>query len=89
MVGPHKLLDHLQGMRRYLLLGQGDFVSIFIENMKYVKEQISKIIQFLNLFDFAGMSWRRLVPKYTHMISLPCWMPLCAVQTPSTTIQTY
>ncbi|XP_037724299.1 gamma-tubulin complex component 3 [Drosophila subpulchrella] len=34
MVGPHKLLDHLQGMRRYLLLGQGDFVSILIENMK-------------------------------------------------------
>ncbi|EDX01615.1 gamma-tubulin complex component 3 [Drosophila yakuba] len=34
MVGPHKLLDHLQGMRRYLLLGQGDFVSILIEHMK-------------------------------------------------------
>ncbi|KAH8420633.1 hypothetical protein KR009_012413, partial [Drosophila setifemur] len=34
MVGPHKLLDHLHGMRRYLLLGQGDFVSILIENMK-------------------------------------------------------
>ncbi|XP_022208893.2 gamma-tubulin complex component 3 [Drosophila obscura] len=34
MVGPHKLLDHLQCMRRYLLLGQGDFVSVFIEHMK-------------------------------------------------------
>ncbi|EDW27734.1 GL19849 [Drosophila persimilis] len=34
MVGPHKLLEHLQCMRRYLLLGQGDFVSIFIEHMK-------------------------------------------------------
>ncbi|EDW48794.1 gamma-tubulin complex component 3 isoform X1 [Drosophila sechellia] len=34
MVGPHKLLDHLYGMRRYLLLGQGDFISILIENMK-------------------------------------------------------
>ncbi|KAH8261728.1 hypothetical protein KR044_009719, partial [Drosophila immigrans] len=34
MVGPHKLLVHLQGMRRYLLLGQGDFVTIFIENIK-------------------------------------------------------
>ncbi|KAH8256661.1 hypothetical protein KR026_011644, partial [Drosophila bipectinata] len=34
MVGPHKLLDHLHGMRRYLLLGQGDFVGILIENMK-------------------------------------------------------
>ncbi|KAH8387524.1 hypothetical protein KR093_007621, partial [Drosophila rubida] len=34
MVGPHKLLVHLQAMRRYLLLGQGDFVTIFIENIK-------------------------------------------------------
>ncbi|KAH8261729.1 hypothetical protein KR044_009718 [Drosophila immigrans] len=34
MVGPHKLLVHLQGMRRYLLLGQGDFVNIFIEQIK-------------------------------------------------------
>lgn len=34
MVGPHKLLSHLYGMRRYLLLGQGDFVSILIEHMK-------------------------------------------------------
>ncbi|KAH8275047.1 hypothetical protein KR018_004731, partial [Drosophila ironensis] len=34
MVGPHKLLDHLHGMRRFLLLGQGDFVSLLIENMK-------------------------------------------------------
>ncbi|KAH8392986.1 hypothetical protein KR200_011408, partial [Drosophila serrata] len=34
MVGPHKLLDHLYGMRRYLLLGQGDFVSILIQHMK-------------------------------------------------------
>nr|XP_016937850.2 gamma-tubulin complex component 3-like [Drosophila suzukii] len=34
MVGHHKLLDHLQAMRRYMLLGQGDFVSILIENMK-------------------------------------------------------
>ncbi|KAH8238265.1 hypothetical protein KR032_001760 [Drosophila birchii] len=34
MVGPHKLLDHLYGMRRYLLLGQGDFVCILIQHMK-------------------------------------------------------
>ncbi|XP_016956200.1 gamma-tubulin complex component 3 [Drosophila biarmipes] len=34
MVGSHKLLDHLQAMRRYMLLGQGDFVSILIDNMK-------------------------------------------------------
>ncbi|XP_037719344.1 gamma-tubulin complex component 3-like [Drosophila subpulchrella] len=34
MVGHHKLLDHLQAMRRYMLLGQGDFVGILIDNMK-------------------------------------------------------
>lgn len=33
-VGPHKLLEHLQAMRRYLLLGQGDFIGILMENLK-------------------------------------------------------
>ncbi|XP_068159577.1 gamma-tubulin complex component 3 [Drosophila tropicalis] len=40
MLGPHKLLDHLHGMRRYLLLGQGDFVNILIENMKEELERL-------------------------------------------------
>ncbi|ALC48521.1 l-1-dd4 [Drosophila busckii] len=40
MVGPHKLLVHLKGMRRYLLLGQGDFVTIFIE---MVKDELEKL----------------------------------------------
>ncbi|ALC46311.1 l-1-dd4 [Drosophila busckii] len=39
MLGPHKLLMHLKGMRRYLLLGQGDFVNIFIE---MVKDELEK-----------------------------------------------
>lgn len=33
-MGPHKLLEHLQAMRRYLLLGQGDFIGILMENLK-------------------------------------------------------
>lgn len=35
-MGPHKLLEHLQAMRRYLLLGQGDFIGILMENLKLV-----------------------------------------------------
>lgn len=34
VMGPHKLLKHLQAMRNYLLLGQGDFIGILIENLK-------------------------------------------------------
>lgn len=34
VMGPHKLLQHLQAMRNYLLLGQGDFIGILIENLK-------------------------------------------------------
>lgn len=35
VMGPHKLLDHLQAMRKYLLLGQGDFIGLLMENLKY------------------------------------------------------
>uniref|UniRef100_A0A1A9W8N5 Gamma-tubulin complex component n=1 Tax=Glossina brevipalpis TaxID=37001 RepID=A0A1A9W8N5_9MUSC len=35
VMGPHKLLEHLQAMRRYLLLGQSDFIGILMENLKY------------------------------------------------------
>lgn len=34
VMGPHKLLQHLQAMRNYLLLGQGDFVGHLIEHLK-------------------------------------------------------
>lgn len=33
-MGPHKLLEHLQAMRRYLLLGQGDFIDLLMEKLK-------------------------------------------------------
>ncbi|XP_055585981.1 gamma-tubulin complex component 3 [Uranotaenia lowii] len=33
VLGPHRLLDHLQAMRNYLLLGQGHFADIFMENL--------------------------------------------------------
>lgn len=33
VLGPHRLLDHLQAMRNYLLLGQGNFADILMENL--------------------------------------------------------
>ncbi|KAM8720490.1 hypothetical protein ACLKA7_006521 [Drosophila subpalustris] len=53
MVGPHKLLVHLQGMRSYLLLGQGDFVSIFIENIKGELDKLGTDIY--NIHDLSSM----------------------------------
>lgn len=35
VVGGHKLLLHLQAMKNYLLLGQGDFIGTLMESMKY------------------------------------------------------
>lgn len=31
----HKLMDHLRALRRYLLLGQGDFIHYLMEILKY------------------------------------------------------
>ncbi|XP_034486168.1 gamma-tubulin complex component 3-like [Drosophila innubila] len=53
MVGPHKLLVHLQGMRNYLLLGQGDFVGIFIENIKGELDKLGTDIY--NTYDLSSM----------------------------------
>ncbi|XP_034098853.1 gamma-tubulin complex component 3-like [Drosophila albomicans] len=52
MVGPHKLLVHLQGMRRYLLLGQGDFATIFIEN---IKDELVKLGSDIYSHDLSAM----------------------------------
>ncbi|KAH8387633.1 hypothetical protein KR093_008318 [Drosophila rubida] len=52
MVGPHKLLVHLQGMRRYLLLGQGDFVNIFIEK---IKNELDKLGSDVYSHDLSAM----------------------------------
>lgn len=30
----HKLMDHLRALRRYLLLGQGDFIHYLMEILK-------------------------------------------------------
>ncbi|XP_058445425.1 gamma-tubulin complex component 3 [Malaya genurostris] len=33
VLGPHRLLDHLQALRNYLLLGQGHFTDLLMENL--------------------------------------------------------
>lgn len=33
-LGTYRLLEHLQAMRKYLLLGQGDFIGLLMENLK-------------------------------------------------------
>jgi gamma-tubulin complex component 3 len=33
-MGTYRLLEHLQAMRKYLLLGQGDFIELLMENLK-------------------------------------------------------
>lgn len=35
-LGTYRLLEHLQAMRKYLLLGQGDFIGLLMENLKLV-----------------------------------------------------
>lgn len=33
-LGTYRLMEHLQSMRKYLLLGQGDFIGLLMENLK-------------------------------------------------------
>ncbi|XP_058834905.1 gamma-tubulin complex component 3 [Topomyia yanbarensis] len=33
VLGPHRLMDHLQALRNYLLLGQGHFADLLMENL--------------------------------------------------------
>ncbi|XP_058058957.1 LOW QUALITY PROTEIN: gamma-tubulin complex component 3 [Anopheles bellator] len=39
VLGPHRLFDHLQAMRDYLLLGQGHFADMLME---YLKEELDR-----------------------------------------------
>lgn len=32
--GTYRLMEHLHAMRKYLLLGQGDFISLLMKNLK-------------------------------------------------------
>ncbi|XP_060662681.1 gamma-tubulin complex component 3-like isoform X2 [Drosophila nasuta] len=58
MVGPHKLIGHLQGMRRYLLLGQGDFVNIFIEKIKDELDKVGSNVYSYNLCSMLDAALR-------------------------------
>lgn len=52
VMGPHKLLEHLQAMRKYLLLGQGDLVGLLMEKLKYAYLNFQSLYSILKLFCF-------------------------------------
>lgn len=62
-MGPHKLLEHLQAMRRYLLLGQGDFISILIENLK---SELDKPATELYCYDLSSIMDAAFRSTNTH-----------------------
>lgn len=49
ILGPHKLLEHLQAMRKYLLLGQGDFIGLLMETLKPELDRPGKELDRLTL----------------------------------------
>lgn len=55
VMGPHKLLEHLQAMRKYLLLGQGDFIGLLMENLKYalLEKRMVHMRKFANCFEIS------------------------------------
>lgn len=70
------LLEHLQAMRRYLLLGQGDFIRHLMDLLKLATQLLKLITVWSNrascvLIDFffffvPGQSWLVLPPPCTN-----------------------
>ncbi|XP_055616916.1 gamma-tubulin complex component 3 [Toxorhynchites rutilus septentrionalis] len=58
VLGPHRLLDHLQAMRNYLLLGQGNFADILMKNLhSELDRPASEIFQY-DLFSMLATAVR-------------------------------
>ncbi|XP_055683487.1 gamma-tubulin complex component 3 [Lutzomyia longipalpis] len=49
IMGPNRLLEHLKAMRRYLLMGQGDFVGLLMESLKTQLDSPAKEVRCYNL----------------------------------------
>jgi hypothetical protein len=47
LIGQYKFLDHLQALRRYLLLGQGDFIHHLMELLELVPTFFTISLAFL------------------------------------------
>lgn len=46
LMNKYKLMDHFNALRRYLLLGQGDFIRHLMDLMEYVIIIIQKLFSF-------------------------------------------
>lgn len=57
-LGPYRLLEHLQAMRKYLLLGQGDFINLLMENLKEELDRPAKDLYQHALFSIVAASVR-------------------------------
>ncbi|XP_067642167.1 gamma-tubulin complex component 3 isoform X2 [Eurosta solidaginis] len=64
VMGPHKLLEHLQAMRRYLLLGQGDFIGILMENLKCELDKPAKELYSYDLSSIMDCAIRSTNAQY-------------------------
>ncbi|XP_075156801.1 gamma-tubulin complex component 3 [Haematobia irritans] len=64
VMGPHKLLEHLQAMRRYLLLGQGDFIGILMENLKCELDKPAKELYSYDLSSIMDAAIRSTNAQY-------------------------
>ncbi|KAL9883465.1 gamma-tubulin complex component 3 [Glossina fuscipes fuscipes] len=64
VMGPHKLLEHLQAMRRYLLLGQGDFIGILMENLKSELDKPAKELYSYDLSSIMDAAIRSTNAQY-------------------------
>lgn len=57
-LGQFRLLEHLQAMRKYLLLGQGDFINLLMENLKDELDRPAKDLYQQALFSIVAASVR-------------------------------
>lgn len=57
-MGQYRLLEHLQAMRKYLLLGQGDFINLLMENLKDELDRPAKDLYQHALFSIVAASVR-------------------------------
>lgn len=58
VLGPHRLLDHLQALRSYLLLGQGNFADILMENLQAELDRPASEIYQHDLFSILAAAVR-------------------------------
>jgi gamma-tubulin complex component 3 len=57
-MGQYRLMEHLHSMRKYLLLGQGDFIGLLMENLKDELDRPAKDLYQHALFSIVSGSIR-------------------------------